>query len=124
MAIDPTGRGDVSKTHIRMHVAPGGPYVISPLLYPGLLLPGDNGAIRGIDQKGRTILKMRVQGHFTASPVAGVENRESPVTKRMERCSGSASKVFIKNALDRAERTMLTGSPSSTLQFPFSPRPR
>jgi outer membrane protein assembly factor BamB len=70
MAIDPTGQGDVSETCVRMRADMGGPYVPSPLVYPYILLPGDNGAIRVLDQSGNTLLDARVQGHFTSSPVA------------------------------------------------------
>jgi len=71
MAIDPTGRGDVAKTHMVMQVPTGGPYVPSPILYPLLVLPSDNGAIRMVDGSGEVVIDHRVKGKFTSSPVAG-----------------------------------------------------
>jgi len=71
MAIDPTGHGDVSETHVRMRANTGGPYVPSPLVYPYMLLPGDNGALLVLDKSGNTLLDSHVPGHFTSSPVAG-----------------------------------------------------
>ncbi|HUW32587.1 MAG TPA: PQQ-binding-like beta-propeller repeat protein, partial [Planctomycetota bacterium] len=77
VAIDPTGRGDVTDTHVRMHVPVGGPYVPSPLVIgaggkdgpPILMLPGDDGAMRFVDKTGTVVVKHRVPGHFTSSPV-------------------------------------------------------
>jgi len=71
MAIDPGGRGDVTDSHVRMHVPVGGPYVPSPLLCPLLLLPGDNGTFRFIDAGGKVAAQGRVRGHFASSPVFG-----------------------------------------------------
>ena len=70
MAIDPRGSGDVSRTGVRMHLATGGPYVPSPLVYPILFLPGDNGAARFVDARGKVAGRKRLEGHFTSSPVA------------------------------------------------------
>jgi len=70
MAIDPSGRGDVTETHVRWFLPIGGPYVISPIVYPLPCLPGDNGQMRFIDAQGTVVLDERVRGHFTASPVA------------------------------------------------------
>ncbi|MDP7348485.1 MAG: PQQ-binding-like beta-propeller repeat protein, partial [Phycisphaeraceae bacterium] len=54
VAIDPGGSGDVSATHVRMHVSSGGPYVVSPLIVAGqLVLPGDNGRMLVVDDQGR-----------------------------------------------------------------------
>ncbi|NLF32392.1 MAG: PQQ-binding-like beta-propeller repeat protein [Planctomycetes bacterium] len=71
MAIDPTGRGDVTRTHVVMSVATGGPYVPSPVVYPVLALPNDNGNLRMIDAGGRVAVEFRAYGKFSASPVAG-----------------------------------------------------
>ena len=71
MAIDPTGRGDLTETGVKMHVTIGGPYVPSPLVYPSLFLPGDDGLMKFIGADGSVILKERIQGHFSSSPVAG-----------------------------------------------------
>jgi len=69
MAIDPSGRGDVTDTHVRWYLPIGGPYVPSPIVYPCLILPGDSGTMRFVDSQGRVILKERVRGHFSSSPV-------------------------------------------------------
>ncbi len=73
VAIDPGGSGDVSATHVRMHVSSGGPYVVSPLIVAGqLVLPGDNGRMLVVDDQGRVVLRYRVRTtvrKFTASPI-------------------------------------------------------
>jgi len=74
MAIDPTGIGDVSETHVRAHYAIGGPYVPSPVVYPHLFLPGDNGALRCLDRNGDLVVEKRLNAHFSASLVAA-DNR-------------------------------------------------
>jgi hypothetical protein len=71
MGIDPTGRGDVTETHVRLHLTSGGPYVPTPLVYPHLLVPGDNGHIQLYNASGERVGDARVRDHFTASPVAG-----------------------------------------------------
>lgn len=71
MAIDPTGHGDVTETHVRLHLTSGGPYVPTPLVYPHLLVPGDNGRLLLYNGRHQRIGDERVRDHFTASPVAG-----------------------------------------------------
>lgn len=70
MAIDPTGTGDVTETHVRMHVTTGGPYVPTPLVYPHLMVPGDNGRMMFYNGQGKRVVEGRVHDHFTSSPVA------------------------------------------------------
>jgi len=71
MIIDPTGRGDITETHVRAHLATGGPYVPSPLVFDGsyLLVPGDNGMMRFVGPQGDVVIKHRLKDRFTASPV-------------------------------------------------------
>ena len=69
MAIDPTGQGDVTETHVHMHLASGGPYVPTPLVYPRLLIPGDNGKMLFYDGAGKLVVEDRVCDHFSSSPV-------------------------------------------------------
>lgn len=69
LAIDPSGSGDVTETHVRTQLFTGGPYVVSPLALPQLLLPGDNGHLRLIDANGQVEAQLRLRDHFTASPV-------------------------------------------------------
>jgi outer membrane protein assembly factor BamB len=69
-AIDPSGSGDVSATHLSMLTDIGGPYVPSPLYLANLLLlPGDDGVIRLLDAQGHVVLKHALAGRFSASPV-------------------------------------------------------
>jgi len=70
MAIDPTGAGDVTETHVRMHATTGGPYVPTPLVYPHLMVPGDNGRMMFYNGQGKLVIEGRVRDHFTSSPVA------------------------------------------------------
>jgi hypothetical protein len=70
MAIDPGGQGDVTETHVRWYLSSGGPYVISPIVHPCLVLPGDNGALRVVDARGTVVLTESLRGHFSSSPVA------------------------------------------------------
>ena len=73
MAVKPGGRGDVSASHVVWQVPTGAPY-ISSLVYDGglLYMASDVGAISVIDAvSGRRLWQERVNGLFTASPVAG-----------------------------------------------------
>lgn len=69
MAIDPRGRGDVTETHVLLHLTSGGPYVPTPLVYPHLMVPGDNGRMLFYDGACKLVLEDRVHDHFTSSPV-------------------------------------------------------
>lgn len=71
LAIDPTGRGDVTESRATLLTPVGGPYVVSPIFCGALFLTGDNGSIRVLDVRGGTILRHRLGGHFSASPAAG-----------------------------------------------------
>lgn len=74
MAVDPGGAGDVTDTHVRFYVPTGGSYVPSPLFYPTLLVPDDDGLLRFLDAKGKAVVTHKLAGRFTASPV-GAEGR-------------------------------------------------
>jgi outer membrane protein assembly factor BamB len=72
LAVRPGGRGDVSATHVLWQVPTGAPY-ISSLVHDGgvLYMASDVGAITAIDaETGKRIWQERVDGLFTASPVA------------------------------------------------------
>jgi outer membrane protein assembly factor BamB len=73
MAIDPGGQGDVSETAVRMYYPTGGPYVPSPLVYPLLMLPGDDGQVRFLDRRGTVAAEVRLKGHFYASPIGAAK---------------------------------------------------
>lgn len=79
--IDPTGRGDITETHVKVHLDSGGPYVPSPLVYPYLMLPGDNGMMKFVNPQGDIILEKRLPDIFTASPV-GADGRIYWVSER------------------------------------------
>lgn len=72
-AIRPGGRGDISKTHVVWHVPTGAPYISSLVHYDGLLyMAGDVGIVTCVDAKtGERVWRERMDGVFTASPVAG-----------------------------------------------------
>ena len=70
LAIDPSGRGDVTDTHVRMQLSSGGPYVPSPVIYQDLfVIPGDNGRMMFVDRAGKTVCRYRIRSKFTSSPV-------------------------------------------------------
>ena len=69
MAIDPRGRGDVTETRVLLHLTSGGPYVPTPLIYPDLMVPGDNGRMLFYDAACKLVGEDRVADHFTSSPV-------------------------------------------------------
>jgi outer membrane protein assembly factor BamB len=73
MAIRPGGRGDVSKTHVVWESATGAPYISSLVYYDGLIyMATDVGAVSVIDAaSGQRVSQQRVDGVFSASPVAG-----------------------------------------------------
>ena len=73
MAIRPGGRGDISKSHIVWEAATGAPYISSLVYDAGLIyMATDVGAITVVDAKtGQRVSQQRVEGIFSASPVAG-----------------------------------------------------
>lgn len=92
IAIDPLGHGDITNTNIKMHFATGGPYVPSPLVYPHLVLPNDNGTMRFIDEKGELLLEEKLGDRFSSSPV-GAANRIYWVSERGKAYVIDVSKV-------------------------------
>jgi len=73
MAVRPGGRGDVSATHVLWQVPTGAPYISSLVYDAGILyMASDVGAVSAIDaETGKRIWQERVDGLFTASPIAG-----------------------------------------------------
>jgi outer membrane protein assembly factor BamB len=69
MAIDPRGRGDVTETRVVLHLTSGGPYVPTPLVYPLLMVPGDNGRMLFYDAACKLAAEDRLTDHFSSSPV-------------------------------------------------------
>jgi outer membrane protein assembly factor BamB len=73
LAIRPGGRGDISASHVVWEVPTGDPYISSLVHDDGILyMASDVGAVSAIDAAtGKRIWQERVEGIFTASPVAG-----------------------------------------------------
>jgi outer membrane protein assembly factor BamB len=72
MAIRPGGRGDISSSHLVWQVNTGAPYISSLVYDAGLLyMANDVGAITAVDAAtGQKVWQERVDGIFSASPVA------------------------------------------------------
>ena len=72
MAIRPGGRGDVSKSHVIWESGTGAPYISSLVHDAGLIyMATDVGAITVVDARtGQRVSQQRVDGIFSASPVA------------------------------------------------------
>lgn len=73
MAITPGGRGDISSSHVVWETPTGAPYISSLVHDAGLLyMATDVGAITVVDAaSGARVWQQRVDGVFSASPVAG-----------------------------------------------------
>ena len=73
MAIRPGGRGDVSATRVAWRVPTGAPYCSSLLYYDGVVyMANDVGVLTAVDAAtGERVWQERVDGVFSASPVAG-----------------------------------------------------
>ena len=104
MAIRAGGRGDVSTTHVVWRVATGAPYVSSLLHYDGAVyMANDVGVLTAVDAAtGERLWQERVDGVFSASPVAGGghvyflgENGDTVVVK-----AGRPPQVVSRNPLN------------------------
>ena len=73
MAIRPGGRGDITKTHIVWETQTGAPYISSLVHDAGLIyMATDVGGVTVVDAKtGARVWQQRIDGIFSASPVAG-----------------------------------------------------
>ena len=72
MALRPGGRGDISTSHVVWQVPTGAPYISSLVYDAGMLyMANDVGAITAIEaDTGKKLWQERVNGIFSASPVA------------------------------------------------------
>jgi outer membrane protein assembly factor BamB len=104
MAIKAGGRGDVSSSHVVWRVATGAPYVSSLLHYDGVLyMANDVGVLTAVDAAtGQRIWQERVDGVFSASPIAGAghvyfvaENGDTVVVK-----AGRSPQVVGRNPVN------------------------
>jgi outer membrane protein assembly factor BamB len=108
MAIRPGGRGDISKTHVVWESATGAPYISSLVYDAGLIyMATDVGGVTVVDAKtGQRLSQQRVEGVFSASPVAGDGKiyfvSETGETIVMQ--SGSSPTVLARN--DVGERAI------------------
>jgi outer membrane protein assembly factor BamB len=107
MAIKPGGRGDVSATQTVWKVATGAPYCSSLLYYDGVVyMANDVGVLTAVSAaSGERIWQERVDGVFSASPVAGGghvyfldESGETVVLKAGAKDRAPA--IVARNALD------------------------
>jgi outer membrane protein assembly factor BamB len=73
MAVKPGGRGDVNATQTVWRIATGAPYCSSLLYYDGLVyMANDVGVLTAVNAAtGERVWQQRVDGVFSASPVAG-----------------------------------------------------
>jgi len=103
MAVRPGGRGDIAASHVVWEVPTGAPYISSLVYDEGILyMASDVGAVTAIDAAtGKRIWQQRVDGIFSASPVAGdgkiyfvSETGETIVLK-----AGRAPEVLARNDL-------------------------
>lgn len=103
MAIRAGGSGDVTSTHVVWRVATGAPYVSSLLYYDGAVyMANDVGVLTAVDAKsGERIWQQRVDGVFSASPVAGgghvyfvSENGDTIVVK-----AGRSPEIVARNSI-------------------------
>ena len=114
MAIRPGGRGDVT-SRVVWSVATGAPYVSSLLHYDGVIyMANDVGVLTAVDAAtGARIWQERVDGVFSASPVAGgghvyfvSESGDTVVVK-----AGRQPQVIARNAI--GERAVASPAISS-----------
>ena len=108
MAVRPGGRGDVSSSHVVWQVPTGAPYISSLVHDGGLIyMATDVGGVTVVDAKtGARVWLQRIEGIFSASPVAGdgkvyfaSETGETIVVR-----SGRTPEVIARN--DIGERMM------------------
>jgi outer membrane protein assembly factor BamB len=103
MAIRTGGAGDVSASHVVWRVPTGAPYVSSLLYYDDVVyMANDVGVLTAVDAKsGERLWQHRVEGVFSASPVAGgghvyfvSENGDTIVVK-----AGRTPAIVSRNAV-------------------------
>ncbi len=112
LAIDPTGHGDVTRTHLKWSLNKNVPHTASMLAYEGLIYSVSDGGIAiCVDaQTGDVIYRKRIGGGFSASPVL-VDNKiyytnESGVTTVI--ATGREYNMLAEN--DLGERTLASAA--------------
>lgn len=73
MAVDPTGSGNVTESHVKWKVSKGSPSKPSFIYHDEMLyMADDTGVAQCVDaKKGTVVWKKRLGGNFSASPVLG-----------------------------------------------------
>jgi outer membrane protein assembly factor BamB len=75
LAVRPGGSGDIGETHLVWSAIRGGPHVPSPVYVAGFIyLVSDRGILSCLDaETGRTVYQKRLDGVYSASPIATPE---------------------------------------------------
>jgi outer membrane protein assembly factor BamB len=76
LAIDPTGKGDITETHVRWTLEKGAPHTPSPLVVGDeLYVVSDGGVLSCVNAKtGELHYQERLGGKFSASPLSADGN--------------------------------------------------
>jgi len=97
------GTGDVTKSHVRWFVATGAPYIASLVYYQGLVyMANDAGIASAMDgATGERVWQERIDGIFTASPVAGDGKvyLQSETGDTIVLAAGREPRVLARNSL-------------------------
>ena len=97
------GMGDVTKSHVRWLVATGAPYIASLIYYQGLVyMANDAGIASAMDgATGERVWQERIEGIFTASPVAGDGKLylQSETGDTIVLAAGREPRVLARNSL-------------------------
>lgn len=75
-AVDPTGKGDITKTHIKWMYEEEVPQIPTPVIVEGkMYMVHDRGMVTCLDVKtGEVIWKEKLKGNFNASPIYAAGN--------------------------------------------------
>lgn len=75
-AVDPTGKGDVTKTHVKWMYEKDVPQIPTPIIVDGrMYMVHDRGMVTCLDPKtGAAIWKEKLKGNFNASPIYAAGN--------------------------------------------------
>ena len=105
LAIDPSGKGDVTDTHIKWTYGTSVPLTPSILcLNNQIVMASDNGIASGIDMHtGKEIWRKRLGGNYSSSPMASGD------TVYFQSESGEALVLRIKESPEELSRNKLPG---------------
>ena len=103
LSITTGGTGDVTKSHVRWFAATGAPYIASLVYYQGLVyMANDAGIASAMDgATGERVWQERIDGIFTASPVAGDGKvyLQSETGDTIVLAAGREPRVLARNSL-------------------------